>query len=326
MNLHTNAPLFRDSILATSEFLEMREVYIEKDYWVTLTLKEIFNSAVADRVVFKGGTALSKCFKAIERFSEDIDLVVLQEEGESGNRIRNRLRNVTRVVASVLPEEEIEGITNKMGNIRKTAHIYERAFKGELGQVRGRIIVEASSLGNFEPAQSMKISSYIYEMMISKDQEKIAREYELEPFQVRVLTKDRTLCEKIMSLVRFSRTEAPIEDLRNKVRHIYDIHQLLKDPEVLSFFGSNKFEELLNQVGIDDFEGYRNNNHWIPEHPSKAIIFAKSKDTWKDLEGVYNGEFKGLVTGELPARDQINKTLEMVFERLKGISWNMEDA
>ncbi len=49
---------------------------IEKDWWVTLTLKALFQSAFATQLVFKGGTSLSKCWKLIERFSEDIDIAL----------------------------------------------------------------------------------------------------------------------------------------------------------------------------------------------------------------------------------------------------------
>jgi len=49
---------------------------IEKDWWVTLTLKALFQSAFATQPVFKGGTSLSKCWKLIERFSEGIDIAL----------------------------------------------------------------------------------------------------------------------------------------------------------------------------------------------------------------------------------------------------------
>lgn len=47
---------------------------VEKDWWVTLTLKALFTSKYKDYMIFKGGTSLSKCWKLIERFSEDIDI------------------------------------------------------------------------------------------------------------------------------------------------------------------------------------------------------------------------------------------------------------
>ena len=49
---------------------------IEKDWWVTLTLKALFQSAYAMHIMFKGGTSLSKCWKLIARFSEDVDIAL----------------------------------------------------------------------------------------------------------------------------------------------------------------------------------------------------------------------------------------------------------
>lgn len=52
---------------------------IEKDWWVTLTLRALFQSAYAKHLVFKGGTSLSKCWKLIARFSEDVDIALAPE-------------------------------------------------------------------------------------------------------------------------------------------------------------------------------------------------------------------------------------------------------
>lgn len=52
---------------------------IEKDWWVTLTLRALFQSAYAKHMVFKGGTSLSKCWKLISRFSEDVDIALVPE-------------------------------------------------------------------------------------------------------------------------------------------------------------------------------------------------------------------------------------------------------
>ncbi len=49
---------------------------VEKDWWVVHTLQAIFSMECAAHLVFKGGTSLSKGWKLIERFSEDIDLVL----------------------------------------------------------------------------------------------------------------------------------------------------------------------------------------------------------------------------------------------------------
>lgn len=50
---------------------------VEKDFWVTLMLDYLFHkSSYRDFFIFKGGTSLSKCFNIINRFSEDIDLIL----------------------------------------------------------------------------------------------------------------------------------------------------------------------------------------------------------------------------------------------------------
>lgn len=324
MNLHSNKELLQDAILATAEYFDIRDIYVEKDYWVTVALYEIFHSDIADQSFFKGGTALSKCHKLIERFSEDIDMVVSRNEGESDNQLKKKIRTISKIVEKVIPEIEIEGLTNKMGNIRKTVHQYDKLFEGDFGQVREQVVVEATWLGNFEPYSEMQVSSYVYDMMKAKGQDELIEQYNMAPFTIQVISKLRTFCEKIMSLVRFSRTEDPITDLRNKIRHIYDIHQMLKDKEVHNFFGSCNFDAMLTKVGNHDMIGYKNNNDWIPEHPSTAIIFDKPQETWEKLSTAYNGDFKDLVTGDLPAESALIETLKQVAAHLKKIEWNIK--
>ena len=76
MILHNNQQDFAAAIKVASEHLKMRPVYIEKDYWITYILKNISQSSYKDRVVFKGGTSLSKAYNLIQRFSEDVDLAI----------------------------------------------------------------------------------------------------------------------------------------------------------------------------------------------------------------------------------------------------------
>lgn len=143
---------------------------------------------------------------------------------------------ISKIVEKVIPEKEIEGITNKKGMIRKTVHEYPKIFSGHFGQIRDNIILETTWLGSYDPYEKSTVSSLIYEMIEKTNQFEIADEYDLKPFEVNVLSPKRTLCEKIMSLVRFSFTENPINDLNNKIRHIYDLNMLLKDNKIKEFF------------------------------------------------------------------------------------------
>jgi len=70
LKLHENTKDFLAAIQATSQATGIREVFIEKDYWVCYILKSLSDSPFKDEVIFKGGTSLSKAHKMIHRFSE----------------------------------------------------------------------------------------------------------------------------------------------------------------------------------------------------------------------------------------------------------------
>lgn len=323
MKLHNDKTLFRQAVQFTSDRMGILPIFIEKDYWVTYALYTLFNSKVGEETVFKGGTALSKCYGMIERFSEDIDLVVLKREGEAGNQLSKKIRTIGKVIDAVLPEVQVDGLTHKMGMNRKTAHAYAKEFKGDYGQVRSDIVVEATWLGYFEPYTVKPVISLVGQMMLDGGQEDIARENGLMPFNIRVLDPKRTLCEKIMSLVRFSYGEEPINDLKQKIRHSYDLHQLLKQEEFSQFLDSEDFETMLLKVANDDVKSFKNNNAWLVHHPNKSLLFDDLDNIWEALKETYNGGFKALVYGELPKDGEVLKTLKRIRDRMKSIHWDI---
>ncbi|MBE6465054.1 MAG: nucleotidyl transferase AbiEii/AbiGii toxin family protein [Eggerthellaceae bacterium] len=86
MYLHENPNEMAQLIAATAEFFSRAEAYIEKDYYAMMVLREAVSRN--PRFVFKGGTCLSKCYHAIERFSEDVDL------GLAGAEFRRQSRHI----------------------------------------------------------------------------------------------------------------------------------------------------------------------------------------------------------------------------------------
>lgn len=324
MKLHENKLLFRQAVRFTAQQMNIPEIYIEKDYWVTFALHTIFHNEIGKHTIFKGGTALSKCFNLIERFSEDIDLVVLRHDGETNNKLTNKIKKISEVINTVLPEVVVEEVTHKMGMNRKTAHTYAKEFNGNYGQVRDVIIIEATWLGYFEPYTTKNVNSYIGNMMINNGQTEIAKQNGLLPFEVLVLESVRTLCEKIMSLVRFSYSEYPIEDLKKKIRHAYDLHQLLQQKELFDFFHSLEFEKMLLTVASDDVISFKNNNKWLVNHPVDAVIFKELDSVWNELKVTYTTDFKNLVYGDLPSENVVRNTLKMIKERLGTVIWEIE--
>ena len=103
---------------------------LEKDVWVVWTLDALFSSALAADLTFKGGTSLSKAYKVIDRFSEDIDLTcdirkligdLIEEQGVfPGNG--SQARKWSKAVQQRLPV----WIKNQVQPVLATALVHEK--------------------------------------------------------------------------------------------------------------------------------------------------------------------------------------------------------
>ena len=78
MYLHQDKENFEQIILKINSETGIESGIIEKDYYVSLILQNLFD--MVPNLIFKGGTSLSKCYKIIDRFSEDIDLTIIPEK------------------------------------------------------------------------------------------------------------------------------------------------------------------------------------------------------------------------------------------------------
>lgn len=321
MRLHENNTIFKQAVQLTAEKMRLPPIYVEKDYWVTFALYLIYSSPLAADVVFKGGTALCKCFGLIDRFSEDIDLIVVRREGETDNQLKRKLKAISALLGERLPEIENSPITHKIGMHRKTAHAYPKVYAGEFGQVRDFIVLESGWLGNPFPNMPGTVSSFIFEKNKDNDGQGIMASYGMTPFTVTALVPNKTLCEKAMSLVRFSYSEKPLEDLALKIRHLFDLNQLLRDEEISRFFQSEQFDSILIQVAKEDLLSFKNNNDWLLNHPNMSLIFSDPINIWKRLEETYLGDFQNQVFGVIPEPGAILNTLLAIRNRMDLVSW-----
>lgn len=107
---------------AASQKLGFGEVIIEKDFWVCWTLRELFAlPGIGDHLIFKGGTSLSKVWKAIARFSEDIDVSFSRdwlgftgardpEQATSGKKQRERIEDLAAACAEKIKSEVLPAL------------------------------------------------------------------------------------------------------------------------------------------------------------------------------------------------------------------------
>lgn len=330
MNLHLDKNNFEGAVVAAADYFGIPEIFIEKDYWVTYALHQLFHSEVKDLIVFKGGTSLSKCYYVIQRFSEDIDIVVVKNDGDSGNTLKERLKDVTNVIdKSILEVVPDDPNTNKKGSIRKIIYSFPKVcVKGTYGEVRENIALEVSHMGNTEPNHVKQIGTLIADYIKTTPSTELIAQFGLEDFEVRALAVERTLCEKIISLVRFSYTENPLEDLSNKVRHTYDLTLLMKLDTIKDFVNSALFDTMLLQVAKDDDKAIPNDKNWLYNHPKNALIFSETEMVWNTLKKFYSGsKFNELLIGKTkpPTENEVFETLVFLSKRIEEIEWDIKE-
>lgn len=322
MRLH-NTLDFYDAIVATSKHFRLREVLVEKDYWLTYVLWNLSRSQHKKTVVFKGGTSLSKAYKIIRRFSEDIDLAIicLDETGAemSGNKIKSVIKAVESSIA--VPPLEIDDsyyLTSKGSKFRKTAHTYPRKVEGDFGQASDRLVLEINSFANPHPFQAMEVSSYIAQYFDFYDKSLIS-EYQIEPFMINVLDLNRTFAEKVMGLVRAGyQSDNSLNELKQKIRHVYDVSKLLEQPGIQNLINNkNEFFALIKKVQLDDQKNQEFQGEWSTRNLNEAEIFRDPKATLQRLQSTFRGDFKALLFDA----DELPKIVDMVdqFEKLGAV-------
>lgn len=313
MTLHENPALFSELITLSADMLGMREIYIEKDYWLCMILRNLAHSdpVIFNRVVFKGGTALSKAHKLIHRFSEDIDLAYITQ-GLSGNQIKNKLKAVEQVLLpDILNIIEKHPQESKGSSLRKTVHRYPRMAQGQFGDAVDVLIIELNAFANPTPFGRRNISTYITEFLVSKGADDIIKQYGLESFEVNVLETQRTLCEKISAVTRASYEGH--EYLQAKIRHFYDIYWLLKDPNTYQFANSDAFGEMMSTVIQED----SNIAQWASKPILESPLYLNHIEIMKPLQRYYETTFSSLVYGELPSFEDVIETYKTLRDRLK---------
>lgn len=288
----------------TSDKLSMSKAIVEKDLWVCMILKYLFeNFKYKDAIVFKGGTSLSKVYKLIERFSEDIDLAldwkVLGYKSEEPYKDRSntkqlkfndKLNEDTKVF---LRDEFLPVLENDFKDALKGKDykFYIDEFDGQTicfdypknhkdSSIIQVIRLEIGSLAEPIPASRRKIKTYIEEVYLEVFDENI---------QVVAVDSLRTFYEKITILHREANRVNGNYPTRYS-RHFYDVYKiLLTDIKEKSFDNLDLLKAVIefkkkfyacNWAKYDDImEG---NIKLIPSDEALEI-FSKDYDSMKNM-------------------------------------------
>jgi len=238
---------------------------IEKDAWVTLVLRIVFNSEIAEHLVFKGGTSLSKAYGLIKRFSEDIDIAVNREFlGFTGELTKGQIRKLRRKSHAFVLNEMSNIIVGEFERHNIDKHLFEieventkisdqdpeiikityQSVFDELSYIPGRILIEIGARSLIEPAEMKEIKSII-------DENYPESTFTETPFLVKTVIPDKTFLEKMILLhEEFTKPKEKIRYHRMS-RHLYDIGQIIStDFGKRALKNESLFQEIIKHRAI----------------------------------------------------------------------------
>lgn len=287
-------PDFEQAILRAAEHYGaqgLRPAIIEKDYYVTEALR-IINAAAPGKVIFKGGTSLSKGWNLIQRFSEDIDIFLDPQAFEpvlGKNGIDRELRKLRDAVGAHPALTFLEAESKTIGGFgRNDRFSYEQRCGGP-GEVASRVLLEAGTASGREPTTTVMLSSLLAQFVL---QSGVAMEVDdLEPFPMALLHFRRTFVEKMFAI--HSKVELLKRDgapLGTYARHYYDLYQLSLQDEVIAMLKSGEYAEIKADYDRISSAHFRR-HYFFPE----GMSFARSDALFppEDLAAVLGAEYEG---------------------------------
>jgi hypothetical protein len=214
---------------------------IEKDWWVTIALEAIFSCERKNHFAFKGGTSLSKSWNLLNRFSEDIDIVIdkglfgVTDDDKPGRTQRERLRDAAHkfIIETVHPM--LNDKLPAFGIPENTFRLYAPGSKSSdqdptiilldyvpitkitNNYTQPRIPIEIGVRAMMEPTEKRPISSLLSQYLSTG-----------EHVGVRSILPQRTFWEKAFLLHELFQRPVVKIDIRRMSRHWYDLHRLFQ--------------------------------------------------------------------------------------------------
>jgi hypothetical protein len=232
----------------TAARIDLEGALVEKDFWVCWLLGHLFDmDSVRDMLMFKGGTALSKVFELIERFSEDIDLAVDYKplgfggkRDPSGDMSRTRREKLLdEMMAScrsyiagpflaalrdrcgaILGDTDDWSVVPSSSDPSTVEFVYPQAGLERARYVRPRILLELGTHAELIPSDSYAITSFAAKEFPGLFQQGVA--------QVNAIKAERTFWEK--ATILHAEHHRPLDKAfpNNYARHYYDMAMLAR--------------------------------------------------------------------------------------------------
>ena len=228
----------RELFIETASAMNITAAAAEKDFWICWVLLNVFeDEQLSQYLRFKGGTSLSKCYNAIQRFSEDIDLILDWTQLTTENPIdkyRSKTKqgklnkNINEEAWSFIADILLPRLTELMGHTcdliieaedPHTINItYPKAFDSEY--LRPQVRLEIGPLAAMLPRELCDIQSYAAEYF--------SEVFDQTSVSVPTIVVARTFWEKLTIL--HAEAHRPSDKLlpNRYARHYYDVYRLIE--------------------------------------------------------------------------------------------------
>jgi hypothetical protein len=305
---------------------ELSIVAIEKDWWVTHTLAIIFSMNCSKALVFKGGTSLSKAWNLIERFSEDVDLVLDREylgfTGELSKKDIHKLRYAsydfltTKFTNELSDKFKALGFTNVVVKYREVVNhdqdpliieIYYPKLTEQDAYLRPGVLVEVGSRSLKEPYSQRIFSTMVAEIFAG-------RPFADKTTTIPTVNPERTFLEKVFLLHEEVQRAPEKRRVERLSRHLYDIEKLSRT-EYFQKALTNK--ELYNTIiahrrkfsHLADVDYDKHLPEYIKIVPPADLLPLWEKDYYEMVESMIYGEklsFTNLIHRITEVQKEIN--------------------
>lgn len=217
---------------------------VEKDFWVTVILQAVFSLPVAQHLIFKGGTSLSKAWGLISRFSEDIDLAVnpIALGATEGDLTKKQIKKLRKASSLFVSEQLTPMLCAKINEMGMSAFLnieaqpngegdntypeprqiyirYQSVFEKPLTYLRPDVVLEVSARSLIEPAMPTHVSCILADYI---------------PIQsacdavVHTAIPAKTMVEKMFLLHELFSVPGHGTRAERKSRHLYDLYQMMQ--------------------------------------------------------------------------------------------------
>lgn len=250
MRLHEDKYSFINIISIVHEVSGIRADIIEKDYYVTLLLKELSEKQRQFPAYFKGGTALYKAQKSIRRFSEDIDLTVCIDNC-TNSQAKKRLELATKRYSSLPRTMRKELEDDRKGSITAVYEYKPLIMVDEQDPLQryGYVKVEGTSFTVSEPFSDLKIEPILYTYASEAQKIILTRQFDVSPFQIKTIRLERIFADKIFA-AEFYYTRNMYFDV---AKHIYDVTIMMELDNIQKMMESKEtFLQMFNYKRLEE--------------------------------------------------------------------------